>query len=398
MQVPSNLFLSHFGKPAIFLPTIMIIWGIVSGATAAAQSFGGVVAIRFCLGFIEAAYFPGCLFFLSSWYTRKELGLRTALLYSGSLISGAFSGLISAGITNGMDGLKGLGAWRWLFLIEGAITVVIAFLAFLVLPNFPRTTSWLSEQERQLAVYRLEEDIGVDDRNAEDDRGFFHGFTLAARDPKTWVLMAILTGVVSSASVTNFFPTVVSTLGYNHINTLLLTAPPYVLAVITASFNAWHADRTGERYLHVVLPLLVSIVAFILAVATTSTAPRYVAMMLMPASFYMSFVVILAWVSNTLVRPASKRAASLALINCVSNCTSIYASYMYKDSMGPRYILAMSMNCGTAVLAIIAATVLRFMLVRLNKKLDRGEYVPGVIVGGGARGNRNGDGGFRFLV
>jgi len=114
MQVPSNLFLSHIGRPSLFLPTIMIVWGIVSGCSAATHSFGGLVAVRFCLGFVEAAYFPGCLFFLSSWYTRKELALRTAMLYAGSLISGAFSGLIAAGITNGMDGARGLGAWRWL--------------------------------------------------------------------------------------------------------------------------------------------------------------------------------------------------------------------------------------------------------------------------------------------
>lgn len=60
-----------------------------------------------------------------------------------------------------------------------------------------------------MAAFRLEEDVGVDDRNAEDDRGFFHGFSLAAVDVKTWVLMALLSGIVSSASVTNFFPTVV---------------------------------------------------------------------------------------------------------------------------------------------------------------------------------------------
>lgn len=56
----------------------------------------------------------GCLFFLSSWYTRKELAFRSAVLYSGSLISGAFSGLIAAGILNGMSGSLGLAAWRWL--------------------------------------------------------------------------------------------------------------------------------------------------------------------------------------------------------------------------------------------------------------------------------------------
>lgn len=120
----------------------------------------------------------------------------------------------------------------------------------------------------------------------------------------------------------------------------------------------------------------------------------------MPASFYMSFVVTLAWISNTLVRPPAKRAAALALINCVSNITSIYASYMYQDRMGPRYVIAFSMNCATAVLAMAAATALRFMLAGLNKKLDRGEYVAGVVVGGTARGNTgNGGGkGFRFLL
>lgn len=111
MQVPSNLFLNKIGKPAIYMPIVMVVWGVISAATAAAQSFGGLIAIRFMLGFVEAAYFPGCLFFLSSWYTRKELGVRTAILYSGSLLSGAFSGLIAAGIVNNLSGVRGLGAW-----------------------------------------------------------------------------------------------------------------------------------------------------------------------------------------------------------------------------------------------------------------------------------------------
>jgi MFS family permease len=122
MQVPSNIFLNKIGKPALYLPTCMIVWGIISGATAGCQSYGGLVACRFMLGFVEAAYFvspralssadringfkPGCLYYLSCWYTRKELGLRTAMLYSGALISGAFSGLVAAGITGNMDGAR----------------------------------------------------------------------------------------------------------------------------------------------------------------------------------------------------------------------------------------------------------------------------------------------------
>ncbi|KAI7693680.1 MFS transporter, partial [Hortaea werneckii] len=233
MQVPSNLFLNKVGKPALYLPAVMVIWGAISTATAGAQNFGGMVAIRFFLGFIEAAYFPGCLYFLSCWYTRKELAFRSAILYSGSLISGAFAGLIAAGITDGMDGKLGLSAWRWLFIIEGAITVAIAAIAFFILPNFPRTTGWLSEEERQLAVWRLQEDIGIDDWTTSEEQSFWHGFALAIKDVKVWVLMIMLLGIVSSASVTNFFPSVVQTLGYGRINSLLLTAPPYILAMIT---------------------------------------------------------------------------------------------------------------------------------------------------------------------
>lgn len=98
--------------------------------------------------------------------------------------------------------------------------------------------------------------------------------------------MVILFCIVFSGSVTNFFPTVVQTLGYGKIESLLLTAPPYVLGVICTFTNAWHAGRTGERYFHVTAPLYVAVLVFILAAATTSTGPRYLAMMLMIPGIY----------------------------------------------------------------------------------------------------------------
>lgn len=220
--------------------------------------------------------------------------------------------------------------------------------------------------------------------------------------------------------MTNFFPTVVETLGYDDIPTLLLTAPPYVLAVITTFINARHADKSGERYLHITLPLWISVIAFIIAASTTGTAPRYVAIMLMPGSFYAGYVVALAWISNSIPRPPAKRAAALAGINAISNASSIYSvcplsfwiaqpicstnayahqSYLYQGFMAPRYIAAFSVNCVTCLIAIMCATLLRIILVRLNKKLDRGEYVEGAVVGDGAGSNdQAAKQGFRFLV
>jgi hypothetical protein len=277
---------------------------------------------------------------------------------------------------------------------------------------------WLSEEQRQLAVWRLQEDIGQDDWVSSEGQSFWHGFKLAFTDIKTYVLMALLFGIVASGSVTNFFPTgmsnivtvkgcrnicllvttVVQTLGYSKIISLCLTAPPYCLAVITAFANAIHADRTGERFFHITVPLCFAVAAFILAACTTSTAPRYVAMMLMVPGVYTGYVVALAWISNTIPRPPAKRAAALAGINAVSNASSIYASYMYPATAGPRYVVAMSVNCATAVMAIIMAFTLRTILVRLNKKLDRGEHVEGAISAGQAIPGEAAKKGFRFLL
>lgn len=134
------------------------------------------------------------------------------MFYSGALISGAFSGLIAAGIRGNMDGVKGLRAWRWLFIIEGAITVVIAFASFAVLPNFPRTTTWLTKEERELAIWRLDEDIGEDDWVDSHQQSFKVGLKLAFMDVKTYVLMFLVFGFVASGTVTNFFPYVDSLL------------------------------------------------------------------------------------------------------------------------------------------------------------------------------------------
>jgi len=94
---------------------------------------------------------------------------------------------------------------------------------------------------------------------------------------------------------------------------------------------------------------------------------------------YSGYTTSLAWISNTLPRPPAKRAAALAFINAVSNCSSIYASYLYKDDMGPRYIGAFVHNCVACFVAACAATILRLILMRLNKKLERGEHVKGAI-------------------
>ena len=120
MQVPSNMLLNYSGKPSWYLGFWTIVWGLVSTLTSQVDSFGQIVACRFILGLVEAPFFPGVLFYLSKWYTKKELNLRMAIFYSGSLIAGAFGSLIAGGILSGLAGELGLRAWQWLYIIEGS--------------------------------------------------------------------------------------------------------------------------------------------------------------------------------------------------------------------------------------------------------------------------------------
>ncbi|KXH36158.1 TNA1 is necessary for nicotinic acid import into the cell [Colletotrichum nymphaeae SA-01] len=344
---------------------------LICGAT---HSFGGLLATRFFLGFVEAAFYPGCLATLSSWYVRKELGVRTGLFYSGSMLSGAFSGLITAGITNGMDGARGLLAWRWLFIIEGSLTVAIALGAFFVLPDFPANTKWLTEQERQLAMWRMEVDAaGEEDWTSSSSQPIFDGFKMILVDPINWILVVLVYGAASSISINSFFPTVVASLGKDRITTLLLTSPPYLLACIVCAAVSWNADRMNERYWHTVAPLACSLVGFIISSAATGIGPRYFGAMIMLPGIYTGFNMSMVWTANTIYRPTAKRAAAVAFNNAFSTLSGIYGSYLYPNNATPRFVLAFSVNAAMALMAIIAATVLHFVLKRENKKLEMRE-------------------------
>lgn len=140
--------------------------------------------------------------------------------------------------------LKGI-SYRWLFYIEGALTIAIAIIAIFVLPDFPTTTRWLSPQERALAIKRMEEDAGVGDEQ-ETEQGAGTGFWMAITDWKVWWLSLALTSQVVALSFNAYFPTLSATLGYNRTVTLLLCAPPFVFAALVAF---WLSRYGRPRYI-----------------------------------------------------------------------------------------------------------------------------------------------------
>jgi MFS family permease len=210
--------------------------------TGVTQSYGGILAVRLCIGLPEAAFYPGAIYLLSRWYTKKELAFRSAILYGGLLISNAFGSLMAAGILANMEGKLGIRAWRWVFFIEGSITMFVGLNAMWLLPDHPVNTRWLSSQERRLAQARLADDAGEADQDSAEDSPL-QGLIMAAKDPKVWIFSIMTVAQLLGLSFVNFFPTLTSTLGFDTTISLVLAAPPWIYATIACCLNAWHAGK-----------------------------------------------------------------------------------------------------------------------------------------------------------
>ncbi|KAN0084455.1 Major facilitator superfamily domain containing protein [Tylopilus felleus] len=374
-QIPSNMADSTrvMRRPSIYIGACVVAWGLTSAATGVShiipeswlitelysqttKNFAGILACRIFIGIPEAAFYPGSMYLLSRWYTKKELALRSAILYVGLLISNAFGSFIAAGILQNMQGKLGLTAWRWLFYIEVLLAPRRRHHDIHRIPVHPHNTRWLSPAERRLLQVRMAEDVGEADQNSSEAT-IFDGFKLAIRDVKVWVFMLQGCSGVLGLSFINFFPTLTATLGYNTTDTLLMAA---------------RIDRTGERYFHMTVWSWITMVGLVISLATMSTGARYFSLFLMTTGFCGGGLV-LNWVSNSIPRPPAKRAVALGLVNGAANLGNVMGSYTWKASWGPMYHQSMIIAICGLLLSIVLGLVMRQMLIHENKQMEQEE-------------------------
>ncbi|KAL1586108.1 hypothetical protein WHR41_04747 [Cladosporium halotolerans] len=372
MQVPSNAVMNYVGRPSIYIGFFTAAWGLVSLLTSQTTDFGSIVACRFILGIVEAPFFAGVLFYLSKWYTKSELNLRMSIFYSASLMSGAFGPLIAAGILSGMDGARGLGAWQWLYIIEGAITILIGLIVMVVLPDFPDTWKSLSPEEKHVANRRLALDAAEADVDEPGGMSQLRGIKLAFLDPKTWVLAIAYHGITGAAGFQNFFPTLAKeTFNYDsNVINLLLAAPPYVFIIFWSLGHSLLSDRVGNRFWFFLYPVPIVLVGCFIFMFAHNNGARYFSLFLMMFIFAMNGTTY-AWIANAIPRPPAKRAAALAFINSFGNAASIWTPFTYFTWSSPYFHPAMGIIIGLTAIAGICGIILRFLLERDNKRLAR---------------------------
>ncbi|KAJ0339995.1 hypothetical protein COL922a_003826 [Colletotrichum nupharicola] len=199
------------------------------------------------LGFVEAPFFPGAVFLMSSWYTRAELTRRIAYLYAGNALANMFGGLLVA---------------MW------------------ILPDYPHTTKWLSEEERAYAAWRLIEDIQEADTYHE--QSMWGGVKMAVRDYRLYIFILMQHLSLVTQTFQYFFPTIVGTLGYGKINTLWLTAPCWAATFLISVCVTYSSSKTRDRSLHIFCLTLLSGVGNAIATGSSVVGVRYFAMFLMP--------------------------------------------------------------------------------------------------------------------
>lgn len=203
LEIPSQLGLRKYGVRG-WLASAVILWGVVMLAMGFVKTPQQLIATRALLGIFEASLFPGAAFLIACWYPRKSMATRNTAFYFTSTAIGGMSSILAWGISQ-MNGTANMAGWRWIFIIEGIITVVIGVVAYFFLQDFPDKATFLNEHERNIIITRIQRDRG----DATPDPLTLHKALKYIIDPKIWLFSIMFAGTtLASYSMAFFLPTI----------------------------------------------------------------------------------------------------------------------------------------------------------------------------------------------
>ncbi|GAB7363367.1 hypothetical protein MBLNU230_g3647t1 [Neophaeotheca triangularis] len=368
-EVPSNVLIKRM-RPSTWLSLIMVLWGIATVAQGLVTNRAGLIGCRFMLGMFEAGFFPGCTYLISMWYKRYELQWRFNLFFSGAILAGSFSGLLAFALAK-MDGIGGYSGWRWIFIIEGLFTIVCAIGGKFLLPDWPETSKFLTEEERELLVARLAQDVGDAKMNRLDKPAMKRIFT----DWKIYCGILMYFGIVNTGYSTSFFtPVIIQQLGFTASAAQVRTIPVFIVATFFSLLTAWLTDRLRHRYSFCIAGICTSTVGYVLLLnqASLSVGVQYFAIFVIVSGCYVCQPITLAWVNNNM-GGHYKRSVSSAMMAGFGNCGGLVASNVFLSSEVPGYVTGYSVGLALIWVCAIACTALLWGVRRENRKRDRGE-------------------------
>jgi ACS family tartrate transporter-like MFS transporter len=244
-EIPSNALLLRFGARR-WLARIMFTWGLVAAGMVFVRTPMHFYGARLLLGCAEAGYFPGVVYYLARWFPPGVRSRTMSQFYIAMPISSLVMGAL-AGPLLGLNGRLGLRGWQWMFLVEAAPAVLLAFVMWFGLTDEPQDATWLALDEREALMTELARD------SHQAEAGHGSGLEIAVRSWRVWLLGGFYFMVLGTSYALTFsLPQMLTqVIGWSAGAVGNLVAGAGLAGVVGMLVVAWSSDRRQERRWHI---------------------------------------------------------------------------------------------------------------------------------------------------
>lgn len=364
--------------------------------SAFVTNYAGLLATRLLIGMFESGLFPCLTLYLSTYYKREEQARRVSYLFVAAALSGAFGGLLAYGLTS-LHGASGLAGWRWLFLIEGVISLAVGLAFIFLLPDSFESAKWLTEQDKALMRIRADQSRVYQGESESFDKT---EVKLAFQDLKVWLSAACqFCANTCSFGFGTFLPVIIRGFGYSSIKTQLLTVPVYIWASAVYLLVAYISDKVNKRAVFMVPMALVTATgyALMLGVSMKTTGVQYFATFVTATGIYCVVGLNVTWVSNSNAG-YFKRATAIGLQQTIGNSAGLMAGQIYRITASDgRYTIGHAVSLGAITIASVGYFTMWTTLNRINHKREAMSIDERVReIDQGRKGDRHPD--FRYTL
>ncbi|KAF2168123.1 hypothetical protein M409DRAFT_65638 [Zasmidium cellare ATCC 36951] len=366
-EIPSNLIMKKM-KPSTWLSVLLFGCGIMNMCMGFVRTYGELVGVRFLLGLFEAGTGPGSIYLIAMYYRRYELPWRISWWYTSGIVAGAFGGLLAYAIAH-MDGLQGYSGWRWIFIIEGAVTAAVGILMKFWLVDWPEDATFLTPEEKAVMLARLSRD------RAEEARMDRWNTKRVFKDWKVYVGTLMFFGIVNTNYSTNFFiPTILVEMGYKAVEAQVYTIPIYAVAAVFCLSLCYLSDRLKHRFAFILFGVLLGFIGYVILLTQQGlpVGAKYFALFTLVTCGYIVQPISVSWLMNNVGGHYKRAFASAAQIGW-GNAGGIVASNIYITSEAPFYKTGYGVSIALLLFTGVMSGVMFWGLVLENRKRARGE-------------------------
>ncbi|AEO69062.1 uncharacterized protein THITE_2119058 [Thermothielavioides terrestris NRRL 8126] len=367
-ELPSQLVSKKIG-PDRWIPIQMVIWSVVAISQCAMTNRSGFLATRALLGLLEGGFIPDIVLWLSYFYTSRELPIRLSYFWTTLSLTTIITSLLAFALLH-LRGVHGWAGWRWLFLVEGLITLSVGLASFFMMPasavqtkTWFRPKGWFTDREVAIVVNRvLRDDPSKGDmhnREAVTPRRLWQ----VLKEFDLWPLYALgILCFIPQNPPGAYLTLTLRTLGFDPFTTNLLTIPSTVIHIFTLILLTRLSEWLNERTLTAMLQnvwTLPCIIALRFWPGVIHNAWGTYALITVLLSYPYCHAINVAWVSKNSNTVGSRTVAS-ALYNISVQIGDVIASFMYLDYDKPYYH-----DGNTKLLAINILTIFLFLFTKV---------------------------------